>query len=447
MPDMQEMRIPPQDLDAEQSVLGSILLDREAIFRVMKILRPEDFYQESHRLVYSAILELTDQGQPADLITVTSFLRKTGSLERAGGTAYVASLANLVPVAANAEYYAYIVEEKALLRALIQLATRIANLGYEGSEGAGQLLEQAERMIMDLHTRRGGMAFASIREIVFGVLDRIQQACLHQEDITGVPTGFAELDRLTGGLQKGDLIILAGRPSMGKTALGLTVAQHVAVRKKMPVAVFSLEMSKEQLVQRLICQEAMVDLHRVRTGQLGEEDLARVTQAAGELAVCPLFIDDFSGITARQIRARCRELQFEKGLALVVIDYLQLMQGQGRVENRQQEIAGISRSLKGMAKELNLPVLALAQLSRQAELRKDSRPQMADLRESGSLEQDADVVMFIYREDYYNRESEKKNIAEIIVAKQRNGPTGVVELAFLREFTRFFTLEKRVEER
>ncbi|HUW64151.1 MAG TPA: replicative DNA helicase [Spirochaetia bacterium] len=443
---MQEMRVPPQDLDAEQSVLGSILLDREAIFRVMKILRPEDFYQEAHRLIYHAMLELSDISQPADLITVTNFLRKAGSLEQAGGVAYTASLANLVPVAANAEYYAYIVEEKALLRTLIQLATRIANLGYEGSEGAGQLLDQAERMIMEMHSRRGGSAFASIKEIVFGVLDRIQHAYLHREEITGVPTGFVELDRLTGGLQPGDLIILAGRPSMGKTALGLTVAQNVAVKKKLPVAVFSLEMSKEQLVQRLICQEAMVDLQHVRTGHLEEEDFARVTRAAGELAGCPLFIDDFTGITVRQIRARCRELQFEKGLSLVVIDYLQLMQGHGRVENRQQEIAGISRSLKGMAKELNLPVLALAQLSRQAEQRKDSKPQMADLRESGSLEQDADVVMFIYREEYYNKESDKKGIAEIIVAKQRNGPTGVAELAFLREFTRFVNLARREEE-
>lgn len=445
---MQEMRVPPQDLDAEQSVLGSMLLDREAIFRVMKIVGPQDFYQESHRLIYQAMLELSDLGQPADLITVTSFLRKAGQLSQAGGVAYVASLANLVPVAANAEYYAYIVEEKSLLRTLIQLATRIANLGYEGAEGATQLLDQAERMIMDLHSKRGGSAFASIKEIVFGVLDRIQEAYLNRsEELTGVPTGFIELDRLTGGLQGGDLIILAGRPSMGKTALGLTVAQNVAVKKKLPVAVFSLEMSKEQLVQRLICQEAMVDLHRVRTGQLEEEDFARVTQAAGELASCPLFIDDFSGITARQIRARCRELQFEKGLSLVVIDYLQLMQGNGRVENRQQEIAGISRSLKGMAKELNLPVLALAQLSRQAELRKDSKPQMADLRESGSLEQDADVVMFIYREEYYNKDSEKKGIAEIIISKQRNGPTGVVELAFLREYTRFVNLARREEER
>jgi len=441
-----ENRIPPQDLDAEQSVLGAMLLDREAVFRVMKILRPEDFYLESHRVIYQAMLELGDLGQPADLVTVTSLLRRNGSLEKAGGVSYVASLANLVPVAANAEHYAQIVGEKALLRSLIQLATRIANLGYEGSEGADQLLDQAERMILDLHSRRGGADFVPIKEIVYGVLDRIQQAYMRREETSGIPTGFIEVDRLTGGLQPGDLIILAGRPSMGKTALGLTVAHHVAVKKRLPVAVFSLEMSKEQLVQRLICQEAMVDLHRVRTGQLEEEDFARVTRAAGELAQCPLYIDDFSGITARQIRARCRELQFEKGLSLVVIDYLQLMQGHGRAENRQQEIAGISRSLKGLAKELNVPVVALSQLSRQAEQRKDARPQMADLRESGSLEQDADVVMFIYREEYYKEDSEKKGIAELIVAKQRNGPTGVAELAFLREFTRFVNLSRREEE-
>jgi replicative DNA helicase len=427
-------------------VLGAILLDREAIFRAMKLLRPEDFYRESHRLIYETMLELDESGSPVDLITLSEQLRQNGVLEKAGGVSYIASLAEMVPTAANIDYYTRIVEEKALLRTLIQLSTRIAGMGFEEGEEPEKLIAEAERMITELGGRRASTAFFAIKELLLETFSRLEFLYNNQGGAMGVPTSFSDLDRMCTGLQPSDLIILAGRPGMGKTALGLGIGYSAALRQNIPVAVFSLEMSREQLVQRILCAEAKVDQHRLRTGDLAEEDWRKLHETKDKIANIPIFIDDTPGITVRQVRAKARQLKAEKGLGLIVIDYLQLMQGSKRVENRQQEISEISRSLKGLAKELNVPVLALAQLSRSVEQRDKKRPIMSDLRESGSLEQDADLVMFIYRDEYYNRDSEKKGIAEIIIAKHRNGPTGYIELGFLKEYTKFVPLMKNPDE-
>jgi len=441
---MQE-RIPPQNIDAEQSVLGALLIDREAIYKVMARIRPEDFYREGHRIIYEVMLALNEAGGPIDMITVTERLRQQGDLEKAGGVAAVAMLAEMVPTAANVEYYVRIVEEKALLRTLIQVSTRIAGMGFGEEEEPEKLLAEAERMILEIGSRRVSTAFYSIKDIMVDSLDRIEFLYSNRGNINGVPTSFPDLDKICCGLQPSDFIILAGRPSMGKTSLGLCIAHSAALKHNIPVAVFSLEMAKEQLVQRILCAEARVDQQRVRTGDLLEEDFIALHEAAARLIKAPMYIDDTPAITIRQLRAKARQLQKEKGLGLLVIDYLQLMQGGRRSENRQQEIAEISRSLKGLAKELNVPVLALAQLSRSVEQRQDKKPVMSDLRESGSLEQDADLVMFIYRDEYYNKDSEKKGIAEIIIAKHRNGPVGMVELYFQKELTRFMPLIKNAE--
>lgn len=439
-------RVPPHSIDAEQSVLGSMLLDQEAIYKAIKQLHPEDFYRDAHRVVFDAIVRLNEAGKPADLVTVTEQLRQQGDLEKAGGAAYIALLASMVPTAANVEYYARIVEEKALLRMLIQLSTRIAGMAYEGTEEPEKLMAEAERLILDLGSRHVVGAFSSIREILLGTFAHLEFLYNNRGKITGVPTFFSDLDRICHGLQPSDFIILAGRPSMGKTSLGLCIACNAALRHNVPVAIFSLEMSKEQLVQRFLCAEAMVDQHRLRTGMLEESDWSRLHETAERLAKAPIFVDDMAAISVRQMRAKAKQLQAEHGLGLLVIDYIQLMQGSRRAENRQQEIAEISRSLKGLAKELNVPVLALSQLSRLVEQRQDKRPIMSDLRESGSLEQDADIVMFIYRDEYYNPETEKKGIAEVIIAKHRNGPVGKVELGFFKEYTKFVSLVKNVEQ-
>ncbi|NLJ77653.1 MAG: replicative DNA helicase [Peptococcaceae bacterium] len=438
-------RIPPQNIDAEQSVLGAILLDREAIYRAMKLIRPEDFYRESHRLIYEAMLELDEGGSPVDLITVCEHLRLNGNLEKVGGVSYIATLAEIVPTAANVSYYSRIVEEKSLLRTLIQLSTRIAGMGYDEGEEPEKLIAEAERMINELGSSRATTAFFAIKDILLDTFSHLEYLYSNQGETLGVSTSFSDLDRLCTGLQPSDFIILAGRPGMGKTALGLCIGYNAALKHNVPVAVFSLEMSKEQLAQRILCAEAMVDQHRIRTGALVEEDWQKLHEAKDRLANVPIFIDDTPGITIRQVRAKARQLKAEKGLGLIIIDYLQLMQGSKRVENRQQEISEISRSLKGLAKELNVPVLSLAQLSRSVEQRDKKRPIMSDLRESGSLEQDADLIMFIYRDEYYNRDSEKKGIAEIIIAKHRNGPTGYVELGFLKEYTKFVSLMKNTD--
>jgi len=439
-------KIPPQNIDAEQSVLGAILLDRDAIFKVMKVVRPEDFYREDHRIIYEAMLFLNESGRPVDLITVSEQLRQQGNLDKAGGVAYIASLAEMAPVAANVEYYARIVEEKALLRTLIQLSTRIAGMSYEESEDPEKLIAEAERMIVELGSRRVSGVFYSIKDILVDTLTHMEFLYNNRGGVTGVPTSFGDLDKICHGLQPSDLIILAGRPSMGKTSLGMCIGYSAALKHNIPVAIFSLEMSKEQLVQRILCAEARIDQQRVRNGLLNEEDWRELHEIAGKLAKAPIYIDDTPAVTVRQVRAKARQLQAEKGLGLIIIDYLQLMQGTRRYENRQQEISDISRSLKSLAKELNVPVLALAQLSRAVEQRQDKRPIMSDLRESGALEQDADLIMFIYRDEYYNPDSEKKGIAEIIISKHRNGPVGIVELGFLKELTKFVPLLKNAED-
>ncbi|MHB8157144.1 MAG: replicative DNA helicase [Desulfocucumaceae bacterium] len=439
-------KVSPQNIDAEQSVLGALFVDREAIYRVARFLKPEDFYMESHRLIYRAFLELDDAGVPPDMVTLSDLLRQQGSLDKIGGVTYVASLAAMVPTAVNIEHHARIIEEKSLLRSLIAMATRISGMGYEGGDAAEKLIDEAENMLLELSSRRSSAGFSPIERILVEIFGVIEERYRNKGKTSGVLTGFNDLDGLLCGMQPGDLIIVAGRPAMGKTSLGMTVAHQAAQQHGISTAVFSLEMSKAQLVQRLLCAEAMVDMQKVRSGNLSELDWNKLAEAAARLTRAPLYIDDSAGLSVRQVRAKARRLKAEKGLGLIVIDYLQLMQGPSRTENRQQEIADISRSLKAMAKDLNVPVIALAQLSRSVEQRDKKRPIMSDLRESGSLEQDADIVMFIYREEYYKPDTEKRGIAEIIVAKQRNGPTGSVELAFLKEYTRFMNLSREVEE-
>lgn len=436
-------RIPPQNVEAEQSVLGAMLIEREAISKAAEFLRPQDFYREAHRLIYGAILQLYNRAEAVDLITLTEQLRKEDKLEGVGGISYVTSLANSIPTAANIVYHAKIIEEKALLRSLINTATHIAGLGYEANEDVINILDQAERMILEVSNRKITGDFAPIKTVILEAFNKIEQLYANKGGITGLPTGFKDLDRLTAGLQPSDLILIAARPSMGKTAFVLNIAQHVAARDKQPVAFFSLEMSKEQLVQRMLCAEAQIDAQRLRIGELKDEDWGRLIKAADRLSAAPIFIDDTAGITVTEMRAKARRLKVENDLKLIVIDYLQLMQGSGgsgRSENRQQEISEISRSLKGLARELGVPVIALSQLSRGVEARTSKKPMLSDLRESGSLEQDADIVAFLYREDYYNPDTENKNITEVIIAKHRNGPVDTVELYFHKQFTRFSDL-------
>ncbi|MHB9093521.1 MAG: replicative DNA helicase [Eubacteriales bacterium] len=435
-------KIPPQNLDAEQSVLGAMLIDKEAVVKAIETLRPQDFYRDANGHIFAAIVNLFDRGEPVDLITLSEELRQVGLLDQVGGVSYVAGLANSVPTSANVEHYARIVEEKSLLRKLISVSTRIAQLGYEAEEEIESLIDRAEQMIFELAQRKTHSSFVPLKTVLMETFERIEFLHQNKGGITGVPSGFADMDRLTSGFQASDLIIVAARPSMGKTAFCLNIAQNACVRKKLPVAVFSLEMSREQLVTRILCGEAMVDQQKVRTGQLSDEDWQKLTQAAGPLSQAPLYIDDSPGISVVEMRAKCRRLKSEHGLALIVIDYLQLMQGGRKTENRQQEISEISRTLKSLARELQVPVIALSQLSRAVEQRQDKKPMMSDLRESGSLEQDADLVMFIYRDEYYNPDTDRRSRADIIIAKQRNGPVGTVELGFFKEFTKFVTLDR-----
>lgn len=435
-------RVPPQNLDAERSTLGAMFLDKEAIYRAMEVLYPDDFYKDSHRHIYQTVLDLANKGEPVDLVTVTEALRRSKRLDEVGGVAYLTELANAVPTAAHIDHYARIVEEKSLLRRLIHTAGEIMAAGYEAREEVERILDEAERMVFSIANRRSGRSISSLKQILIEAFEQIEYLYESKGAVTGVPTGFADLDRLTAGLQPSDLIILAARPSMGKTTFALNVAENAAVRLKIPVALFSLEMSKEQLAIKLLCAEAGVDNQRIRTGNLSEEDWPRLSHALGRLSEAKIFIDDSPNISALEIRAKARRIKSEYGLGLIIIDYLQLMQSRFRVENRQQEVSEISRSLKALARELSVPVVALSQLSRAVEQRPGKKPSLADLRESGSLEQDADLVCFLYREDYYDPETEKKNITEFIVAKHRNGPTGKVEFFFQKEFSKFMGIEK-----
>jgi len=436
-------RVPPQNIEAEQAVLGSILLEADALVTAMERLRPEDFYQPVHRMIYETMIELGEEGKPIDLVTLTAALQDKQRLEEAGGVDYLSKLLSVVPTAANVDYYARIVEEKSILRRLIRTATEIVQEGYAGAEDVGHLLNDAEQRILEISNRRTDSGFVSIRDVLMDVFERIEYLYHHKGGVTGIPSGFPDLDRMTSGFQRSDLIIVAARPSVGKTAFALNIAQNVGVRARETVAIFSLEMSASQLVQRMICAESNVDAGRLRTGRLEGDDWEKLTMAIGALSEADIYIDDTPGITVMDIRAKLRRLKKERGLGLVVIDYLQLIQGRGRPgENRQQEVSEISRTLKQIARELEVPVIALSQLSRGVEQRQDKRPMLSDLRESGSIEQDADIVAFLYRDDYYDRDSEKKNIIEIIIAKQRNGPVGTVELVFLKNFNKFVSLDR-----
>lgn len=438
-------RIPPQNIEAEQAVLGAMLIEREAISKVAEILKPEDCYREAHRLIYNAMVELFNKNDAVDMVTVIEYLRKEDKLEAAGGIAYVTSLANSVPTAANVLYHAKIVEEKALLRQLINAATNIAGMGYEASEDVTDIVDQAEKLILSVSSRKMGGEFTPIKSIIFDAFNKIEQLYASKGSITGLSTGFKDLDKLTAGLQASDLILIAARPSMGKTAFVLNIAQHVGIVQKKAVAFFSLEMSKEQLVQRMLCAESAIDSQRLRIGELEAKDWTKLVSGADRLSAAPIFIDDTAGITVMEMRSKARRLKIEHNLSLIIIDYLQLMQGSGKgkgSENRQQEISEISRSLKALAREIHVPVIALSQLSRSVESRQVKKPMLSDLRESGSLEQDADIVAFLYRDDYYNPDSENKNITEVIVAKHRNGPVDTVQLFFHKQFTKFSDLSK-----
>lgn len=440
-------RLPPQNVEAEQAVLGAIFLEPSALTLASEVLIPEDFYRAAHQKIFNVMLKLNDEGKAVDLITVTEELAATKLLEDTGGVSYLSELAASVPTAANIEYYARIVEEKALLRRLIRTATGIAQDGYNREDEVNALLSEAEKSILEVAQRKNAGSFHSIKDVLVRTYDNIELLNNRVGDITGIATGFAELDRMTAGFQRNDLIIVAARPSVGKTAFALNIAQNVATKTGENVAIFSLEMGAEQLVMRMLCAEGNINAQNLRTGSLTDEDWGKLTMAMGSLSNAGIFIDDVPGVRIGDIRSKCRRLKQEHGLGMILIDYLQLIQGNGRPgENRQQEVSEISRSLKQLARELQVPVIALSQLSRGVEQRQDKRPMMSDIRESGSIEQDADIVAFLYRDDYYDKESENKDIIEIIIAKQRNGPVGTVQLAFVKEYNKFVNLERRFDD-
>lgn len=438
-------KLPPQDLEAEHSVLGALLLDAEAVHRVVEVLRAQDFYREAHANIYTAVLNLYQRNEPADLVTVSSELKKMGTLEQVGGASYLATLVDGVPSSANVVSYCRIIREKAIIRRLIEGASRIIGDAYEQKSDVEEYLDQAERVIFDIAQDRNSKNFYHVKEVVKSSFKAIEQLYERRELITGIPSNFRDLDRMTSGFQPSDLVIIAGRPSMGKTAFALNVVEGAAVEHGRSCAIFSLEMSKEQLVQRLLCSRAEVDASKLRGGFLSESDWPKLTRAAGELSESPIYIDDTPAITVLELRAKVRRLQREFGLDMVVVDYMQLMRAAGKVESREREIADISRSLKALAKEVNVPVIALSQLNRGLENRMDKRPMLSDLRESGSIEQDADVVAFVYRDEVYNKESPDAGKAEIIIGKQRNGPIGKVTLAWRGGLTRFDNLSHEAE--
>ncbi len=432
-------KVPPQNLEAEASVLGGILLENEAMDRVLEIVTPDLFYRESHRKIFRAMMDLSERSEPVDLITLSEFLKARGELEAVGGTAYLASLANLVPTSANIAHYARIIREKGILRHLINVATGIATRGFEDQSNVEEFLDEAEKSIFDISEKRIKSSFVFLGDMMNDSIKMVEKLYERKEMVTGVPTGFNDLDNITAGLQPSDLIVVAGRPSMGKTAFSLNVAANAALQAGIGVAVFSLEMAKEQLGLRMLCSEARVDHSKVRSGHLAEREFPALVSAAGRLAEAPIYIDDTPAISILELRAKSRRLlrDRDKKIGLIVVDYLQLMRGLSAVQNREQEISEISRSLKALAKELNVPIIAISQLNRRVEDRGDKRPMMSDLRESGAIEQDADVIAFIYRDEVYNKDSADQGTAEIIVAKQRNGPIGMVRLTFINKITRF----------
>ena len=436
-------RIPPHDIEAEQTIIGSMLTDKDAVIAAVEVLQEQDFYREDNKIIYSAILNLYNRAEPIDIITLKSELKSMGKFEAVGGLEYIVQLPDKVPTTSNVEQYIKIVEEKSMLRALIKTADELITLGYDPTQEVEQVIDTAEKKIFQVMQKKNQKGYSSIKDILVDTFTQLEQLYNQKESITGVPTGFVDLDYRTSGLHNSDLILVAARPAMGKSAFALNIATNAAVRAKVPVAIFSLEMSKEQMTNRILCSEAMVDSAKVRTGKIDDDEWAKLAATSGELSEAGIYIDDTPGISIMEIRAKCRKMKLEKNIGLVVIDYLQLVQGSNKKGgSREQEIAEISRSLKILAKEIDVPVIALSQLSRAPEQRIDHRPMLSDLRESGSIEQDADIVMFLYRDDYYNEDTEKKNIAEVIIAKHRSGATGTVELLWLANYTKFANIER-----
>lgn len=431
-------KIPPQNLEAEMAVLGSMLLDEDAIYSACETLEIDSFYKESHRKIFQAILELYNANKAVDLLTLTDKLKEVGILEDIGGPSYLTTLTNSVPTAANISHYVRIVKEKNILRTLINNATKIVSMCYESDGNIDEVVDSAERFIFEVSSRKIEGSYLTLKEIIKDSIETIDRLYQRKAHVTGLPTGYVDFDLKTSGLQPSDLIVIAGRPSMGKSAFALGIAEHAGVMEKIPTAIFSLEMSKEQLVQRMLCSHAKVDAQKVRTGYLAVSDWPRLTAAAGKLSEAPIFIDDSPSISVMELRAKARRLKSHHDIKLIILDYMQMMRGSSGAENRQQEISEISRSLKGLARELRVPVIAISQLSRAVESREGHRPQLSDLRESGAIEQDADVVVLLLREEYYNATPENQGMAEAIIAKQRNGPAGIsLSLAFIKEYTRF----------
>lgn len=439
-------KVPPNNIEAEAALLGSMLIDQSVIPQAIEMLDELAFYKDSHRKIYAALIRLFDENKGVDLVTIIEELKKSGSLDSVGGPSYVSSLASAVPTSANFVHYANIVKQKKLLRNLINAATQIVTDAYDPGQDVEAVVDKAEQLIFDVSQKKVSSRFSALRDVIKDSIETIDSLYQRKENITGLATGFRDLDIKTAGLQRSDLVIIAGRPSMGKSALASCIAEHVGVIEKQGVAFFSLEMSKEQLVQRMLCSHARVDAHKVRTGFLSQADWPRLVSAAGKLSEAPIYIDDTPGITVLELRAKARRLKSQFDIKMIVLDYLQLMQGPARSENRQQEISEISRSLKALARELDVPLIAISQLSRAVEQRADHKPQLSDLRESGAIEQDADVVMLIVREEVYNATEENKGVADLIIAKQRNGPIGSMKLAFLGEYMRFDNLATRGEE-
>jgi replicative DNA helicase len=440
-------KVPPQNQEAEAAVLGAMLLDKEAIARVIERLGEPAFYSEANRKIFRAMVGLYDENEAVDLVTIIERLKKNNELESVGGPAYVTELANSIPTAANVDHYSKIVRDKYLLRSLINTATQIVSDSYEPSTEVDNILDKAEKMIFNITSeKRYEFRVMEMKDVVKDSIERIDRLYQRKENITGIPTGFHDLDVMTAGLQRSDLIVLAGRPSMGKSALAASIVEYSGVIERVPCAVFSLEMSKEQLVQRMLCSIARVNAHKVRTGFFSQTDWPKLVTAAGKLSEAPIYIDDTPSISGLELRAKARRLKAKHDIQFMIVDYLQLMRGATSLENRQQEISEISRSMKALARELNIPIIAVSQLSRAVEQRADHRPQLSDLRESGAIEQDADLVLLLLREEYYNPTDENKGIAEVIVAKQRHGPVGNIRLAFLHEYTKFSNLSRTEEE-
>ena len=439
-------RVQPNDTIAEQAVLGSMLVDKDAVISAVEVLKAEDFYREDNKEIYATMFELYSLGKHIDMITLKDQLTLRGTIEKIGGTEYIAMLIDNVPTTSNIERYVKIVEEKSIIRKLIKAANNILKLGYAQTEEVDALIEKAEKDIFDIMQNRNSKGYSSIKEILVSTFDQIEEMFQNKNKVSGLETGFVDLDAKISGLNKSDLLIVAARPAMGKSAFVLNIASFVAMHLKVPTMIFSLEMSKEQMVNRILCSESEVDSMKVRNADLSSEDWLKLGEASGRLSEMPLYIDDTPGLSAAELRAKCRKAKLEKNIGLVIIDYLQLMESKSKNSSRQQEISEISRSLKILAKELSIPVISLSQLSRATESRTDHRPMLSDLRESGAIEQDADIVMFLHREDYYNADTEKKNVAEVIIAKNRSGSTGTVELAWLGQYTKFANLYRGPEQ-